>query len=210
MAWILWLFSPIVLYFGPTYFSEATTTACCVAGCYALLEWREARRRGWLAAGAFFTGWDVITRPLTGVAYAIPMAAVILWDVVQQRRWRDFAVALAVGSAVMAILPLWSARTTGNWSLTPLTLYTRLYMPYDVPGFGVVSTPPAHSVTPDLYQLNNAYRSPHWTHFPSTLLKTLSDRTLYLSVSVWGTTAGAPGALVLLTLRTPVCPAPPA
>ena len=202
MAWIIWLFSPIVLYFGPTYFSEATTTACWLAGWYALLEWRESRRLGWLAAVAFFTGWDVITRPLTGVAYAIPMAAVILWDVVQQRRWRDFAVALAVGSAVMAILPLWSARTTGNWSLTPLTLYTRLYMPYDVPGFGVVSTPPAHSVTPDLYQLNNAYRSPHVTHFPSTLLKTLSDRTLYLSVSVWGTTAGALSVFALLGLRT--------
>src|SRR5258708_39455451 len=54
MAWILWLFSPIVLYFGPTYFSEATTTACWLAGWYALLEWRESRRLGWLAAVAFF------------------------------------------------------------------------------------------------------------------------------------------------------------
>lgn len=207
MAWIIWLFSPMVLYFGPTYFSEATTTVCWLAGWYALLEWRNSRRLGWLIAIAFFTGWDAITRPLTGVAYAIPMAVVILRDIVWQRRWRDFAIAVATGAAVMAILPLWSFATTGDWRLTPLALYTRLYMPYDVVGFGLISTPPAHSITPDLHQLNNVYSSVHVTHFPSTLLETLGDRALYLSVSMWGTTGGVLSVFAILGLLTLGAPA---
>ena len=202
LAWTLWLFSPITLYFGASYFSETTTTVCWLAGWYALLHWRETRALRWLLAVAFFTGWCAITRPLTGVAYAIPIAVVVLRDVVSGRRWRDLAFAFAMGSAVIGILPIWSAHATGDWRLTPQTLYTRMYMPYDVPGFGIDRTPPTRAITPDLARLNVAYSSVHVNHFPSTLPRTIAARAQNLSVSIWGVTRGVFAIFAVLGLFT--------
>jgi hypothetical protein len=202
VTWHFWLFTPMVLYFGASYFSEATTTLCWLGGWYALLEWRSTRRTRWLALVALCTGWDAIARPLTGVAYAIPIAVIVLWDVIRLKLWRDFAIAFAVGCAVMAILPLWSAHTTGDWRLTPLTYYTRQYMPYDVPGFGLDTTPPLHSITPDLKQLNNVYSAVHPQHVPRNLLRIFLTRVEYLLVSIWGTTYGVMMVFAVLGLIT--------
>lgn len=201
-AWIVWLVAPITTYFGASYFSETTTAVCWLAGWYALLQWRSTRALRWLLAVAFFTGWCAITRPLTGVAYAIPVAVVVLRDVVSGRRWRDFALAFAMGLAVLSIVPIWSAHATGDWRLTPQTLYTRMYMPYDVPGFGLSTTPPAHAITPDLALLNQAYSSVHVDHLPSALPHKFVVRARYLSVSVWGVTRGVLGIFALLGLIT--------
>lgn len=202
MAWLVWLFSPMVLYFGPSYYSEATTTACWLAGWYALLEWRTNRRMRWLMAAAFFTGWDAITRPLTGLAYAIPMVLIVLWDVLRGRRWRDLAYATIVGVCVIAILPLWSARTTGNWMDTPLAHYTRMYMPFDVPGFGLKAVAPEHYITPQLAQWNIAYSRAHVNHVPSRLFAELRDRSRYLWINIWGVSSGVLGLFALLGLLT--------
>jgi hypothetical protein len=200
LAWTIWLFTPMTLYFGPSYYSEATTTVCWLAGWYALLEWRSSRKVRWLVAVAFFTGWCAITRPLTGVAYAIPVGIVVLRDVVALKRWRDFALAFAMGVAVLAILPVWSAHATGDWRLTPQTLYTRMYMPYDVPGFGLVTTKPTHTITPDLARLNDGYSEEHVNHLPSTLLATLGARAQAIWVTVWGVSRGVLGIFALLAL----------
>ena len=202
LAWIIWLTSPMVLYFGPTYFSESTTTACWLAGWYALLEWRARRELGWLLAVALFTGWDAITRPLTGLAYAIPVGIVVLRDVIVLRRWRDFGLACAVGALVLGILPLWSARTTHDWRVTPLTLYTHMYMPYDVPGFGLDTTPPSHAVTPDLYQLNGVYSRMHVNHHLSALPSTFITRAHDLSVSIWSVSGGLLAVFAVLGALT--------
>lgn len=200
LTWVIWLFTPMTLYYGPSYFSEATTTACWLGGWSALLEWRSTRKLHWLLALAFFTGWDALTRPLTGLAYAIPVGVVVVRDVIVERRWRDFGLALATGIAVMAILPIWSAHVTGDWRVTPQRLYTRMYMPYDVPGFGLVTTKPTHSMMPELQRLNDAYSAVHVTHSPSTLLGTLRARAQFLAVSIWGGTRGVLGVFALLGL----------
>jgi hypothetical protein len=202
MAWVIWLFTPMALYFGASYYSESTTTLCWLAGWYALLRWRESRALPWLLAVAFFTGWDAITRPLTGLAYAIPIGLVVLHDVAVGRRWRQLAWAFALGTAVMAIIPLWSARTTGDWRVTPHSLYTRMYMPYDVLGFGLTTTPPTHSEMPELARVNDSYSSAHVNHFPSTLVATLGARAHALFVDVWGASRGVLGLFALLGLLT--------
>ena len=202
LAWSTWLFTPMVLYFGPAFYSEATTTLCWLAGWYALLQWRTTRSAKWLAAVALCTGWGAITRPLTGLAYAIPIAFVVLRDVIRLRAWRDLAIALATGTAVVSILAIWSANTTGDWRLTPQTLYTRMYMPYDVPGFGMDSTPPQHSVTPELAQLNNVYSSYHATHVPSRLPAEIASRARSIAFSTWETSAGLLAVFALLGLLT--------
>jgi hypothetical protein len=201
-TWIIWLFSLMVLYFGPSYFSEATTTVCWLAGWYALLEWRRTRHARWLVLVALFTAWCAIARPLTGVAYALPIAVVVLRDATRERLWRDLLLALVVGVAVVGIVPLWSAHTTGDWRVTPLALYTRMYMPYDLPGFGLITTPPTHSVTPELQQINNVYSSSHVNHFLSTLPSTLATRARYLFVSIWGSTLGVLAVFAVLGLVT--------
>jgi 4-amino-4-deoxy-L-arabinose transferase-like glycosyltransferase len=206
LTWLVWLTSPVVLFFGPTYYSEATTIVCWLAGWYALLEWRTNRRLRWLLAVALCTGWCVITRPLTGLAYAIPVGIVVLVDVIRQRRWRDLALALAAGCVVLAIIPLWSARTTGDWRVTPLQRYTQDYMPYDLPGFGLITTPPARALNPEFVHLNEVFSAFHPNHQPAALPAILLERARYLADAVWGWSKGlyAIFALIgLLTLRGP-------
>ena len=186
LTWVIWLTSPMVLHFGPSYFSEATTVVCWLGGWYALLEWRVVRRPVWLALLAFLTAWGFITRPLTGVAYAIPIAAVVLHDVVVGRRWRELVLPAAVAGAVLVVVPIWSTFTTGDWRLTPLLLYTRQYMPYDLPGFGLISTPPTHEMSEQLQHLNILYSRWHPGHVPANLPHTLAIRAERFTESVWG------------------------
>ncbi|MEP7000626.1 MAG: hypothetical protein ABI969_09120, partial [bacterium] len=207
LAWVIWLFTPMVMFFGPTFFSEATTTLCWLAGWYALVEWRSTRKIHWLLAVAFLTGWDAITRPLTGLAYAIPVGIVVLRDVIVHCRWRDLAFAMLVGVAVIGILPLWSVHTTGDWRVTPLALYTRLYMPYDVPGFGLNSTAPMHAMTRQMLEWNDIYSSIHVTHLLRNLPSIFRERVIYLFVSTWGVSSGLLAvfaALGVLTARRDV------
>jgi hypothetical protein len=201
-TWIFWLTTPIVLFFGPTYYSEATTIVCWLAGWYALLAWRASRRRGWLLAVAVCVGWCVITRPLTGLAYAIPVGIVVLNDVVRGRRWRDFGLAIAAGVAVLAIIPLWSAKTTGDWRVTPLQRYTRDYMPYDLPGFGLDTTPPARTLNPDFVHLNEVYSAFHPNHVPAAMPAIAATRARYLADAVWGWSKGLFSVFALVGLIT--------
>ena len=180
---------------------------CCGARVVVCADaWCDSRKAAWLASSAFFVGWVAITRPLTGVAYVLPMAVVVLRDVMTNKRWRDLAVALAVGTAVIAIIPLWSAKTTGNWRTTPQTLYTRMYMPWDAPGFGFNATPPSRTLTREFATLSGVYGPIHARHLPSSLPSTLVERAQALYVSIWAVSSGLMGlfALVgLLTLRGP-------
>lgn len=184
-TWAIWVTMPLVLYFGPSYYSEATSTVCWLAGWYALLEWRSTREARWLVAVGVCTGWCCITRPLTGVAYAIPVGIVVLRDVWQRREYRHLLMAIAAGGAVLAVIPLWSARTTGSWRTTPLLLYTRQYMPYDVPGFRYDTTPPLLPITPNLQHLNYVYGRLHVDHVPSRLPVVLAQRARFLVGSFW-------------------------
>jgi hypothetical protein len=190
VAWVFWLTTPMVLYFGPSYYSEATTVVCWLAGWYALLEWRGERRVRWLLGVAACTGWCVLTRPLTGLAYAIPVGIVVLHDVVRGRLWRQLALSLMTGVAVLAIIPLWSARTTGDWRVTPLQRYTRDYMPYDLPGFGLITTPPARKLNPEFVHLNEVFSAFHPDHQPSALPGILVERAVALYSTIWDWSGG--------------------
>ena len=53
-----------------------------------------------------------------------------------RRAWADLAAAVAVGSAILAILPLGSLGTTGEWRTTPYRYYSQVYYPYEWGGFG--------------------------------------------------------------------------
>ena len=137
-----WCTAPLVLRFQGSYFSETTTAAAILGAWWCLLEWRDTRGTRWLLLVAGTIGWAAITRPLPALAFAIPVGVVVLRDVARERRWRALASAIAVGVGVLCIIPLWSWRSTGSWSESPLIKYQRDYLPYDKPGFAVDSTRP--------------------------------------------------------------------
>ncbi len=177
LAWMIWLglASPTTT-FRPSYFSEMLTQTLWLAGWWALLRWRDDRRVGHLLLLAACIGWMAITRPLTAVAFAIPMGVAVLVLTWRRAVWAQLAAAFAVGIAFLAVIPLWSARTTGNWRVTPLMLYTDQYMPYDVPGFGLRNRPLLREPSPEIACFEEMYGTAHRGHLPSTIPTNLHDR----------------------------------
>jgi len=175
------------LYFAASFFSETTTGALLLLAWYALLRWHEPgeHRTRWMVVVALSLGWCAITRPFSAVLFSLPIAAVVLRDVWRTRRWRDLMFGLVAGSAVVAILPLWSARTTGDWKVWPVAVYTRDYMPFDRPHFGYDSTPPRKTPPPDLAFVNLSLDSVQRSHTVAELPNIAHDRWLFLADQSW-------------------------
>jgi hypothetical protein len=150
----LLLIGPIVCRFSASYYSETTSGALLVVAWYCLWRWHERGRRPWLLGVALALGWCAITRPWSALAFALPIAVVVLRDVCRTRRWRDLGLAIAVGACVVAVLPLWSWRTLGDWRRTPLTEYASDYMPFDFPHFGTVKVAPRLTPPADIAATN--------------------------------------------------------
>jgi Dolichyl-phosphate-mannose-protein mannosyltransferase len=186
LAWIVWLGAPISLHFRAAYYSEVTSCAMWMLAWWALLEWRDTRRTRWLLALAAAIGWGAITRPLSTLAFAVPVGVVVIRDVVRYGAWRDFALATALGTLMLGIIPLWSARTTGDWRTTPQTLYTRDYLPYDKPGFGVDSTPPARKLLPVNEDTYRGFYNEHLKHTVANLPRTAYERIRAIARENWG------------------------
>jgi 4-amino-4-deoxy-L-arabinose transferase-like glycosyltransferase len=121
-AWFVWTSAPGDLFFRASYMSEMTTTALLLAAWWALLEWRRTLSAGWLLAVAGCMAWSAITRPFSTLALLLPIGAVVLWTAWKRSRWRDVLLAAALGGAVLFLVPIWSAATTGDWRTTPYAL----------------------------------------------------------------------------------------
>lgn len=205
----LWMTAPGVLRWLPSYFSETTTTALWLLGWWLLLRWRETRRPGLLVALSMAVALGGITRPITMIVFAVPVAAVVLRDVVKLRLWRQTAAALAAGLAVCAIVPLWGAGTLGDWRSNPYSEYSRVYFPFDVPGLGADTTPPLRPLPPDMrkwMEMGGALRA---EHVPAAMPRALAARAraiwvgafhhwrLFLGVAALLGLVGAPAAAYL-------------
>lgn len=185
LTWMTWLTTPLVLRYQPGYFSQTTTTAAVLAAWWCLLEWRDSRRKLWIALMALAIGWGAITQPVTMLAFALPIAVVVLWDVVRYRLWLDLPLFVAVLVAVLAILPLWNARTTGDRRLTPLALYTREYLPFDKPGFTTDSTPPRRALSPVVKSLYDDFLARRAAQRLNNLHWTIASRLWNLGRNLW-------------------------
>jgi hypothetical protein len=161
---ILWLPISTNLSFRPSYFSETTSSALWLLGWWALLEWRATGRERWLGVIVACVSWMAITRPLTAVAFAIPVGLVVLWRVARARRWRPVVRPALLGIAILSLIPVWSARTTGSWRETPYALYSKMYFPFDAMGFGLDTTPPERPLPPDMKLLVKAFGPGHAWH----------------------------------------------
>lgn len=182
LAWLAWLTAPMVLRFEASFFSEVTTSALVLASWWLLREWRETRRSRWLLLLALAIGWGAITRPLTMLAVAIPIGIIVVRDTRRLRLWRALAEAIAIGIAVLAILPLWNARTTGDWRVSPLELYRRDYLPFDKMGFSADSTPPRRALSPQMRSVYDAFFAERQRERPAELPRVAADRVVKLVV----------------------------
>ena len=185
LTFAIWLSDPINLRFRPGYFSEVTTQALWLLSWWSLLEWTEKRNRRWLLTLAAAIGWGAITRPLTMLAFAVPVGIVVIRDVVRLRLWRDLGSAVLLGVTILAVIPLWSAETTGSWRQTPLTLYRRDYLPFDKPGFGFDTTPPLLPLNPVNRSTYVEFSREHIGHTPRSLPSIAWDRLRVIAISEW-------------------------
>ncbi len=152
LAWTIWLLAPIDLRYQPTFLSNVSTTTLWLVGWWALDRWWTSRRTGHLVPVAAGVAWCLITRPLTGMAYLLPVALVVGLRVRRDHLARQLVPAAALGLSILAILPIANHQITGRWYEMPWTNYARTYLPYDRLGFGFDSTPPLR-VTPDTRSL---------------------------------------------------------
>jgi hypothetical protein len=176
LTFVLWLPMRENLWFRSSYFSENTTSVLWLLGWFALLKWRETAQQRWLSAVAACTGWMAITRPLTALAFALPVGAVVLWDISRQRTWRSLVYPSVLGLAIVCLLPVWNAKTTGNWRETPYALYSKIYFPFDVMGFGRDTTPATRPLPVDMQHFVQAFGPVHETHTIDRLPRILYDR----------------------------------
>jgi hypothetical protein len=203
LAWLAWVTCFPAIYFRASYLSEVTSSAAWLVAWWCLVRWRDQRRRAWLVGLAGAVGLVAVTRPLTAVALAIPIAVVVLRETWARHSWRDLGLAVGVGATCIALIPLWSARTTGSPLLTPLELYTRIYVPFDVPGFGLdTSARAARPVSRDMATTNLSFREEHRAHTVAALPFTLSKRLRMIARDMWydWRLGLAPFALLALTV----------
>ena len=172
----LWLPTMSNLRFRSSYMSETTTSALWLLGWWALLEWRGSRSRRWLVVVASCVAWMAITRPLTAVAFAIPIGIVVLLDVAKRRDWRALVRPTLVALGILAILPIFNWRTLGNWRESTYDTYARLYIPFDHPGFGTNEAKPERPLPPDMQEFSKQFVAVHATHTEDRLPQIFVDR----------------------------------
>jgi hypothetical protein len=113
----------------------------------------------------------------------VPIGVVVIRDVIGSRLWRDLALAVAVGVAVLAILPLWNAKTTGDWRLNAVEEYRKDYLPFDKIGFTPDTSPPRRPVTPVLKHVYDYFLSARKEQTLASAPKIAGDRALQLTIA---------------------------
>jgi len=167
---LLWITSFPAIYYHASYLSEGTTSLMWLATWWGIVRWRAGEGARWLIVGAVALAWCLITRPLTGLALGIVALFPVLRHASLSRTWRDLAPASAAFVVVCCLVPIWSWRTTGNPLEAPLSLYTRTYVPFDKPGFGVDRAERPSSRLPADQQLTSlAFYQEHERHTLSSL-----------------------------------------
>jgi hypothetical protein len=186
LTWVLWLGTFGNLRFRAAYFSETTTSLCWLVAWWALLEWRATKRTRWMVVLAVAIGWGAITRPATMFVFAIPVGLLVLRDVIAGKHWRDLIFGVLAGTLVLGILPVWSAGTTGSWRDTPLALYTKQYLPFDIPGYTMNDTPPQRELPREMERVRSFLRDIKRDQVVTPMWTTALDRALLLLRDAFG------------------------
>lgn len=185
LTWAVWITMPPNWYFLPGYFSETTTLALWMLGWFALLRRHRDGGGHWTVLSVACIAWMLITRPLTGFAYALPTGFLLLREEYRHSSIRYLAYGLLAATLIGAIVPVWNEETLGSWTTTPYQYYSRVYTPFDAPGFGFDSTPPLRPLPADLAN-NWAKLAPlHGQHTIGQLPRIAEERFVWLLKGLW-------------------------
>ncbi|HJQ20607.1 MAG TPA: hypothetical protein VJ867_09685 [Gemmatimonadaceae bacterium] len=184
LAWLAWLTTPMVMRFQSSYFAEPTATCMVLVAWWCLLRWRARGHVAWIVACGVAAGWSIISEPVTGVAFGLPILGVVVVDAVRGRRLEALAFLPALG-AVLAIIPLWSAEVTGDRSLTPTALYRAEYVPFDRPGFTIASEAPRRSLTPVMLDVREQLLREHEEQELDRLPMNFVRRVVSIAADLW-------------------------
>jgi hypothetical protein len=212
LTWAAWCSSFPVLYFHAMYLSEVPTGLAWLAAWWGVDRWRRTNRVAPLVVTAFALAYCGVTRPLTALALAIAVGAT-LWRLAARRTGaprlhrRELAPFVAAAACAVLVVGIWSWRSTGSPFVTPLSLYTRTYVPFDKLGFGARDADaPAASLPWDQRVTDMAFYQEHRRHTLSTLPATLVVRARMVARDMWYDWRGPLALLALLGLVA----APPA
>ncbi len=206
ITWLLWMTAPGIMDFEPGYLSETSTSALWMLGWYALLRWTDDEQPKWLAWIAFSIGLGFLSRPVTMVIFAIPVAVVVLRRVAKRDAWKELQVPFGIGFAFIAIWMLWCARTTGSPFAAPYGFYSRVYFPDDVMGFGLTGQKPLRPLNADMALFNEYVKILHKDYTLATLPLNLRERIIAIAANMWATRAMLLplAALALITTSAPI------
>jgi hypothetical protein len=183
LTWWLWTTAWATLSWSASYFSETTSTALWLIALWATIRWLDSERSVWLLAVAAALGWGLMTRPLTMAVLTLPLAFVILRRVMATGTWKTLAAPIVLGAAMLALAPLWNQQTLGDWRLDPYSRYSRVYFPFDKPGFGVDPAPPLRPLVAELAAVGEWSRDVHADYRLSSLPSAFVQRLL--GILVW-------------------------
>jgi hypothetical protein len=191
LAWALWITSYPVLYYHAMYLSEVPTSLAWLAAWWGVSRWATSGRARDLAITALALAICGITRPLTAVALTLSVGAVLL-IVARRRRGtpmlsrREIGTLATAAIAAVAVIGVWSWRSTGSPFVTPLSLYTKHYVPFDRLGFGVRDgDAPAASLPWDQRVTDGAFYEEHRKHTPGSLPVAAVSRARMIGRDMW-------------------------
>ena len=188
VTWLVWLAPGPVLGIRAGYMSQVSTAPLWLVTWYAVLRYRddnEPHRARWLMLAVAAVAVCAIVRPLTAVALAVPCAVVLIRRVHARHEWNLAAQSLAVGIAILCLLPLQNVKTTGDWRTSPLVTYTRTVTPFDFPTFGYDETRPIAPLPTDLNRARQSLIFPRVLHTPQNLIWILPTRVAAIARVTW-------------------------
>ena len=182
---LLWMPAGPVLMIRASYMSQVVTVPLWLATWYAVARYHGGGRARWLWLACIAVASCAIVRPLTAVALAAPCAWILVPLVTKRREWPTAGSALAAGVAVLLLLPLQNAMTTGDWRTSPLVTYTRAVTPFDFPTFGFDSSQKMAELPTDLARARQSLITPRAVHTPANLVWIIPWRLLSLAQATW-------------------------
>lgn len=186
LAWFLWLVAPANLAYRASYFSEVTTGCLMLCAWWQLLNWRKSGERKSLLLIAAAIGWSAITRPLSALAFALPIGVYVLWRCFKRSSWKQLGAAIALGALILLLLPWQSMAITGDWALTPYRHYSEVYFPFDIPGFDKPLTQSLRELPRDMQRFRELYLPYHDAHTLASLPSILLERVKLILHTTWG------------------------
>ena len=183
LTWWMWTTSWANLHWAATYFSETTSTAMWLIALWGTIRWLDSERPRHLVYVAAAIAWGVNARPLTMAALSLPLAFVIGRRVIATRAWRPLVAPLVVGGALLALGPVWNQHTMGDWRIDPYPYYSRVYFPFDKPGFGADPAAPLRALPPELAAVGDSARPIHESYTPASVPMAFAQR--FFGILFW-------------------------